>query len=543
MIVNHSNIEKWIFDYFEGNLSLHEQIELREFIRQNPVYALEIEAWEKTQLEEDDEVPVYAFSDSLMVAETTLLQRTWKYAAGVVLLLTGAYFSFFHSPSEFDQPQLALHNDARPSLDSVSEYRDAIPSQHLSTNQHAYINLTANVVSPHSYVLTPHISYNETQDRSTSVVPDGTVSEDHFAVVPLASLKPAALKVDAAHPDFLSEAVLMENGSLAEHVSSQRKVNRVPFFERIDRLFDKAVGIINLKDPTFINNTHDPMGVNPAVAGLTHSPRLDLGYRDNWHATDNNSKQIKATYRQKAEKLHGGVAVSAGYDRFENGMYQDVEVGVAYAPTLKIDRNTHLSAGVELSMSQKQVNFKHYRFNSRIERERGVVNQTYDAGYEVRADKILYKDLSVGALLNTSHFYLGASIDHVLEPSVNLYSETEDASTTQQRKYSVQLGTDYKKMTNAHLVVSPQMIFTQQGQRSEFWLGSAVRYKHLMGGISASNQKSVRGTLGIQDHTFRLSYSYDLTKSQITDQMHGSHEATVSIFLKNKQKGDQLTFN
>ena len=38
MIVNHNNIQRWIFDYFEGNLSLHEQIELREFIKRNPEY-------------------------------------------------------------------------------------------------------------------------------------------------------------------------------------------------------------------------------------------------------------------------------------------------------------------------------------------------------------------------------------------------------------------------------------------------------------------------------------------------------------------------
>ncbi|HAE31258.1 MAG TPA: hypothetical protein DCF89_09090, partial [Flavobacteriales bacterium] len=66
MIVNHNNIQRWIFDYFEGNLSLHEQIELREFIKRNPEYKDDFEDWENVRLTKDT-VPVYANAEALMV--------------------------------------------------------------------------------------------------------------------------------------------------------------------------------------------------------------------------------------------------------------------------------------------------------------------------------------------------------------------------------------------------------------------------------------------------------------------------------------------
>jgi len=45
MIVSKNNLQKWLFDYFEGNLTPHEQVELRQFIRQNPEFQEEFDAW------------------------------------------------------------------------------------------------------------------------------------------------------------------------------------------------------------------------------------------------------------------------------------------------------------------------------------------------------------------------------------------------------------------------------------------------------------------------------------------------------------------
>ena len=69
MIVNHSNIQRWMFDYFEGNLSLHEQIELREFVKQNPEYGDDFEEWGKARLEQVS-APLFPHASTLLVKES-----------------------------------------------------------------------------------------------------------------------------------------------------------------------------------------------------------------------------------------------------------------------------------------------------------------------------------------------------------------------------------------------------------------------------------------------------------------------------------------
>ena len=88
MIVNHNNIQRWIFDYFEGNLSLHEQIELREFIKRNPEYKDDFEDWENVRLTEDT-VPIYANAEALMVKESMLSRKVWAIAGVLILLRPG----------------------------------------------------------------------------------------------------------------------------------------------------------------------------------------------------------------------------------------------------------------------------------------------------------------------------------------------------------------------------------------------------------------------------------------------------------------------
>ena len=95
MIVNHNNIQRWIFDYFEGNLSLHEQIELREFIKRNPEYKDDFEDWENVRLTEDT-VPIYANAEALMVKESMLSRKVWA-IAGVLILLLGSSLIYWSS--------------------------------------------------------------------------------------------------------------------------------------------------------------------------------------------------------------------------------------------------------------------------------------------------------------------------------------------------------------------------------------------------------------------------------------------------------------
>ncbi|MCT4581449.1 MAG: type IX secretion system membrane protein PorP/SprF [Flavobacteriales bacterium] len=86
MIINKYNIEKWMFDYFEDNLTQHERIELERFLEKNKQFEEEFEFW-KESYHDNVEVPVYEVPEGLYKA--SLFNRKSTVVALGVLLLGG----------------------------------------------------------------------------------------------------------------------------------------------------------------------------------------------------------------------------------------------------------------------------------------------------------------------------------------------------------------------------------------------------------------------------------------------------------------------
>ena len=108
MIIKENNLQKWLFDYFEGNLSAHEKLEVEKFIRNNPRFESEFDAWRKSY-STDRRMPVYMGASALMV-ETSLLARIkWSKAAIYIGLILGAgLFGYMAWPEDIQEEQLAI---------------------------------------------------------------------------------------------------------------------------------------------------------------------------------------------------------------------------------------------------------------------------------------------------------------------------------------------------------------------------------------------------------------------------------------------------
>jgi type IX secretion system PorP/SprF family membrane protein len=286
------------------------------------------------------------------------------------------------------------------------------------------------------------------------------------------------------------------------------------------------------------------LDLNPSfVGGLgTAKTRMLTSVRKRWAGSGHASVVSGVSADGYVDQLSGGIGFALSHMNYEDGMYEGYTASLSYAPRFELSRDVSLTIGTTVSVNQTRVDFDNYDYDSQVEIEKGTVYDTYSSGYTPRADKSITKDMALGVMLNTPFFFIGGSVDHVFESGQNLYNDDFATSYKVKRKYSVQVGGDYQKHASSEFSISPQLIFTNQAGKSELWVSSAVRCRKLIAGAGFSSSSSLKGIVGLQGKYLRLTYNYDLTKSELSNQLLGSHSASLRVLFFNKKKGSPLAF-
>ncbi len=87
MIIDSTNIELLIFDYFEGNLGDQDKTQLLNFIHQNPAYEKEFSLWAQSYGGVDDTLQDYGITNNLLRKPTYTRGRYVKNGIALILLV------------------------------------------------------------------------------------------------------------------------------------------------------------------------------------------------------------------------------------------------------------------------------------------------------------------------------------------------------------------------------------------------------------------------------------------------------------------------
>jgi type IX secretion system PorP/SprF family membrane protein len=302
----------------------------------------------------------------------------------------------------------------------------------------------------------------------------------------------------------------------------------------VRKWMDKKIGLVNNKDPETLIPGTTQLTMNPAFAGSNGISKMEFFYRNQWPETNQNLNTYRANFDTYIPGMHSGLGFTYSRDNFEDGMYTTNNFGVAFSPKIKVSRNFSIEPGVKFSYVQMNMDWNKVTWGESIEPRRGAVFNTYDSTYAVRATSLGYRDLGVGLLLNTRKFYIGFAVDHLLEPNENLYSDNFETEYDLPRLYTFQIGADYQKRSNSDLVISPQVVYQKQGDLSELWLGSSVKYKWLIAGAGVSSNADAKAMMGISGGNVKLTYSYDVTNPQLSLGLQPSHEVKLRFLLNQR---------
>lgn len=292
--------------------------------------------------------------------------------------------------------------------------------------------------------------------------------------------------------------------------------------------------VLHAQDPTFTQFYSNPLYLNPALAGSTGCPRINLNYRNEWPQLTGNYVTYSASFDTYSKDINGGVGLMATYDQQAEGTISTTMLGGIYSYNLKINRKTSLMFGARAAYYQKFLDWNKLTFGDMIDPRRGFIYQTNDVP---RGGKRGFFDVSGGAVIFTKQFYAGVAAHHANQPdeSMILGESKLPVRLTAHMGGTIPIGRRGRYSDGTSL--KPALIYQYQNGFQELNIGAFVNYSSLNFGVWYRNKDAFVFIVGAKTDKFNIGYSYDLTVSKLGNGLTGgSHEISMQINLKCKKK-------
>lgn len=593
------NLDKWLFNLNEGNLSSSEKRELDSFLTQHPEYNVDADAWKLSEVNEKL-VPITFEAELHAIAggSTIYAYRKWAVAASLLLLLGGsAFYIFFGSKdsnetvSDFTSKlnnQNSLNDNTHTySADNHSNSQkenEAVTDNNFNAsiteneNYFAVVNNTSNsignIFNRKSIVLANNNLNNNNANGNNSFsngnningnknLPNKTrqqvsidikneftiKTEKSFELVNESnennSINESNNEILTPEEKFMVESEkkvklkLKENNNLYV-VSDNKNTADNSKRRKSDRYkLDPNPTFTNLRDPQLLMTNNHLIDQYAGFSGGMISSRFSTNYRNTWTGNSEvNSQSMIAGYDKLLRKLKTGIGFTANYNNYGNGMFTTIGAALTISPKFKLGRGASIEPAVTFSYAQKNSNTNSSATGSFIEDKRGNVLQLYRNGIRPEATSAFMPDMKIGAVFQNKKFWVATSVDHLLTPKETLYT-TESNMYKNEVEFKTTFGTDYLHRPESGNIVSPQVSFYYHDGYTEMWIGSNVRLKQFSMGASISQFQDYLATIGFQTPSFKVFYQYDKTRSLLLNEKIGSHEIGLRFALNGNNRNSK----
>lgn len=297
------------------------------------------------------------------------------------------------------------------------------------------------------------------------------------------------------------------------------------------------------QDPVFSQFYNAHLQMNAAMAGNTNTPMIGLNYRNQWPELGNIYTSYSVNYDQFISSLNSGLGIGILTDNAGDGTLKTTGITGYYSYRVKVKNDVFMKGGMELGWTNTSLDWDKLQFGDALSPVTGPISPggTPYPSSEIPSGDLSHNYLKVGAgvMLYSPLYYVGFSLKNINTPDYTYlgsgYVGSSDASIPVRLSLHaggqiiLKPGNNNREAT----FISPNVMFQRQGDFNMVNLGAYLAIDKIHFGLwyrhTFYNGDALIPSFGVKKDFLKITYSFDLTLSQLGLNQGGSHELGIGV--------------
>ena len=551
-IPNRENIDRWLFDWTEGNLSPSQEMQLEEFLIQNPDLSIDADAWDAATV---SSIPFAYDNQASLKKRKKRVFAYWQFYALILLIATGGTSLYFSFKTESQQIAAKTSNAITSPISKIAT-RSTINNntQDLITANSPISNSgRQNFYEAPSYQASL-IKY--TENINTNVLPLSSEKEKvsfdnntitntiEMAIQPIIPIENIELtdKLDASavsavsiEPSIEADEIIQSEGENENEDKklSRKKINlptlKLNSSSKLSKWVKKDLTNTNQKDRVYALSEKSNLDLNNSFVGNISQLKFQSMSTARWiDIADQQKISQQISFDGYLREAKAGLGIISNYSNFSNGLIQDWNLNLIYAPKLAINRYLTIEPSMKYTFGKKVLNSSKVINNSTVEVETNQLETFSIDPNQAIGKNLWYRDLGAGLIINAGPIYFGGQVNNLLKHQDNLYSNDYTSIRRADRELTLVGGTDFNSK-NGNFTFSPYIFHTIFGSQSSTYLGASIHLKSFLIGGSYQTNGSSSGMIGLHKDRFSLLCQTSYASSSYTQSKSFIHQLTIRI--------------
>lgn len=300
-----------------------------------------------------------------------------------------------------------------------------------------------------------------------------------------------------------------------------------------------CINVLFGQDPIYSQFYNAHLQLNAAMAGNTRGPLIQLNYRNQWPALGNIYSTYSISYDQYISSIKSGIGLMIQTDNAGDGTLKSTGLTGFYSYRLRVRDDIYIKGGLEAGFVNLGLDWNKLQFGDAIDAAIGPISP---GGIPFPSQESVpgqtsknYLNIGAGVVMFSPKYYFGLGFKNINTPDISFLGNTNssaNASLSLPMRISLHAGTQIlirKGNKNSEpTFISPNVMFLRQSGFNQVNAGAYLSVNKIQGGVwyrhSVYNGDAFIFSFGVKKDFLKITYSFDLTISQLSVRQGGSHE-------------------